>query len=90
MRYRVVCEKQVPAGLANTHGHIVEVTTGTTPQHYDRLSSVAEVIAANGQGDVFCTNRLDAMGCQINVIGVSKSIRHYPACARLGLGRRQA
>jgi len=44
MRYRVVCDNQVPADQPKTHAHIVEVGTGTTPQHYDRLWSVAEVI----------------------------------------------
>ena len=53
MRYRVVCDNQVPLDQPKTHAHIVEVGTGTTPQHYDRLWSVAEVIAANGRGDVF-------------------------------------
>lgn len=52
MRYRVVCDNQVPVDQPKTHAHIVEVGTGTTPQHYDRLWSVAEVIAANGRGDV--------------------------------------
>ena len=55
MRYRVVCDNQVPVDQPKTHAHIVEVGTGTTPQHYDRLWSVAEVIAANGRGDVFYT-----------------------------------
>jgi len=53
MRYRVVCDNQVPLDQPKTHAHIVEVGTGTTPHHYDRLWSVAEVIAANGRGDVF-------------------------------------
>jgi len=55
MRHRVVCDNQVPVDQPKTHAHIVEVGTGTTPQHYDRLWSVAEVIAANGRGDVFYT-----------------------------------
>ena len=46
MRHRVVCDNLVPVDQPKTHAHIVEVGTGTTPQHYDRLWSVAEVIAA--------------------------------------------
>jgi len=48
-----VCDNQVPVDQPKTHAHIVEVGTGTTPQHYDHLWSVAEVIAATGRGDVF-------------------------------------
>jgi hypothetical protein len=39
MRYRVVCDNQVPVDQPKTHAHIVEVGTGTTPQHYDRLGA---------------------------------------------------
>jgi hypothetical protein len=73
MRYRVVCDNQVPVDQPKTHAHIVEVGTGTTPQHYDRLWSVAEVIAANGRGDVFYTlsastgeaARVIVVGCSV-------------------------
>jgi hypothetical protein len=72
MRYRVVCDNQVPVDQPKTHAHIVEVGTGTTPQHYDRLWSVAEVIAANGRGDVFYTLSASAgEAARVIVVGCS-------------------
>ena len=73
MRYRVVCDNQVPVDQPKTYAHIGEVGTGTTPQHYDRLWSVAEVITANGRGDVFYTlsastgeaARVIVVGCSV-------------------------
>jgi len=44
-----VCDNQVHVDQPKTHAHIVEVT-GTAPQHYDRLWSVAEVIDRESPG----------------------------------------
>lgn len=55
MRYRVVCDNQVPVDQPKSHAHIVEVGTGTAAQTYSRLWTVEEVIAAISRGDEFYT-----------------------------------
>ena len=53
--FRIICTNQEPAGQPNDRAHIVAVGTGTTPDKYDRYWSLAEVLNAMDQGNVFYT-----------------------------------
>jgi hypothetical protein len=53
--FRIICTNQEPVGQPHTHAHIVAVGTGTTPDHYDRKWTLADVLAAIDQGHTFYT-----------------------------------
>jgi hypothetical protein len=48
--YRIVCVNK-----AHEHSHILSVGTGTTPDHWSRMWTVEEIIAAIRSGDRFYT-----------------------------------
>jgi len=54
VRYRIVCDNQMPVNEPKSHAHIVELGTGDSGG-YTRRWRLAEVIAAIGQGDTFYT-----------------------------------
>jgi hypothetical protein len=53
--YRIICTRKEDVSHPYRHSHIVQVGTGTTPTHYDRIWTVVEVLTAISLGDTFYT-----------------------------------
>jgi hypothetical protein len=76
MRYRIICDNQQPVAVPKNHAHIVQIGTGTTTQHYEKLWMLAQVIAAIERGDTFYTQS-PSTGKQAAVIVVACGVcRH--------------